>query len=612
MALTKVSFTAGIDKQDSKYGAEGRWIDSDYVRFRYGLPEQIGGWSAFTTINLIGVARDIWTWTSLNGTPQLSISTDKKLYAYNGGSWGDITPVTKTSVGKTITPTNASTVITVTDVAHGAVVGDIVSFTTVSSPFGGTTGATFQIQYEVQTVVDLDNYTVKSPVTLSGTTPGTATIKYLYPIGNSIALSSYGWGTSTWSTSTWGTPRTSGVSLPPRIWSLDNFGENLVACPAQGALYQWSPTTDDLGVPASIVSGAPTSSAFILVSTPDRHLICFGTEGTIGSPTTRDPMLVRWSDTESLTDWTITATNSAGSQRLTDGNELVGAVRSRNQILVFTDNALYGMQYVGTPYTFGFQQLGTNCGGLSQNAAADVNGVCFWMSAQSFFVFDGTVKKLPCSVQDAVFNNFNYTQHQLVYAGLNTQFNEVTWFYPTANSNEIDGFVTYNYVENCWQQGTLARTVWRDRGVFELPLATKWEPNSITSAYPTVSGLSNGISVLYNQETGDSADGSSIASYVQSAFFDIADGDTISFVKRLVPDFPVQNDTMDFYAVSRAFSIAPDSPSSLTPYVFTAATQKIDARIRGRALSIKIESNSTNNGWRFGTLRLDIQPDGMR
>ena len=323
-------------------------------------------------------------------------------------------------------------------------------------------------------------------------------------------------------------------------------------------------------------------------------------------------MLVRWSDTESLTDWTITATNSAGSQRLTDGNELVGAVRSRNQILVFTDNALFGMQYVGTPYTFGFQQLGTNCGGVSQNAAADVNGVCFWMSAQSFFVFDGTVKKLPCSVQDAVFNNFNYTQHQLVCAGLNSQFNEVTWFYPTASSNEIDGFVTYNYVENCWQQGTLARTTWRDRGVFELPLATKWEPNSITSAYPTVSGLSNGISVLYNQETGDSADGSSIASYVQSAFFDIADGDTISFVKRLVPDFSVQNDTMDFYAVSRAFSIAPDSPSSLTPYVFTAATQKIDTRIRGRALSIKIESNSTNNGWRFGTLRLDIQPDGMR
>ena len=612
MALTKVSFTAGIDKQDSKYGAEGRWVDSDYVRFRYGLPEQIGGWSAFTTINLIGVARDIWTWTSLNGTPQLALSTNKKIYAYNGGSWGDITPVTKTSTGKTITPTNASTVITVTDVAHGAVVGDIVSFTSLSGSFGGSSAATFLIQYEVQTVVDTDNYTVKSPVTLSGTTPATATIKYLYPIGNPIALSSYGWGTSTWGSDTWGTPRTTGVSLPPRIWSLDNFGENLVLCPALGALYQWSPTTDDLGTPCSIVSGAPTSSAFILVSTPDRHLICFGTEGTIGSPSTRDPMLVRWADTESLTDWTITATNSAGSQRLTDGNELVGAVRSRNQILVFTDNALFGMQYVGTPYTFGFQQLGTNCGGVSQNAAADVNGVCFWMSAQSFFVFDGTVKKLPCSVQDAVFNNFNYTQHQLVYAGLNSQFNEVTWFYPTASSNEIDGFVTYKHVENCWQQGTLARTTWRDRGVFELPLATKWEPNSITSAYPTVSGLSNGISVLYNQETGDSADGSSIASYVQSAFFDIADGDSISFVKRLVPDFSVQNDTMDFYAVSRAFSIAPDSPSSLTPYVFTAATQKIDARIRGRALSIKIESNSTNNGWRFGTLRLDIQPDGMR
>ena len=242
MALTKVSFTAGIDKQDSKYGAEGRWIDSDYVRFRYGLPEQIGGWAAFFNYNFIGVARDSWTWTALNGTPQLSVATNKKLYAYNGGSLGDITPVTKTSVGKTITPTNASTIITVTDVAHGAVVGDIVSFTSLSGSFAGSSAATFLIQYEVQTVVDTNNYTVKSPVTLSGTTPATATIKYLYPIGNPTALPGFGWNASTWGTSTWGTPRTSGVSLPPRIWSLDNFGENLILQQVDGGIYEWAPS----------------------------------------------------------------------------------------------------------------------------------------------------------------------------------------------------------------------------------------------------------------------------------------------------------------------------------------------------------------------------------
>ena len=610
MPLTKVAFAAGIDKQDSKYGAEGRWIDSDYVRFRYGLPEKVGGWTAFSSgYNLIGVARDTWSWNALDGTPYLAVGTNKKLYGYTGGAYGDITPIRDTNVSVTITPTNATTVITVTDVAHGALVGDFVTFSATSVAFGGLTASTFDIQYEVQTVASANSYTVKSPATLLNSTPGTATIAYQLAIGTEIAIQNYGWGTGGWGTGTWNTPRTTVTALEARLWSLDNFGENLIACVNNGMVYEWAPNISNRAV---VIANAPTKNSFALVSTPDRHLVCFGTEETIGDPTSFDPMLVRWSDTEDNTTWNATATNSAGSQRLTDGNSLVAAVRSRGQILVFTDNALYGMQYVGVPYTFGFQQLGTNCGTVSNNAAVDSNGVAFWMSPDSFFIFDGTVKKLPCSVQDSVFQNYNYIQRSLIYCGLNTEFNEVTWFYPTANSDVIDAYVTYNYLENCWYQGSMARTTWRDRGVFQLPIATEWAPDSTTNAYPSVSGLTAGVSIMYSQEDGSNGNGNAIYSYVESAFFDLADGDQISFVKRIVPDFTSQVGTLDFYVVSRAFAVPPDQVSSLTPYSFTSTTQKIDTRIRGRAISLKIESSAVDDTWRLGSIRLDIQPDGMR
>lgn len=610
MPLTKVAFAAGIDKQDSKYGAEGRWIDSDYVRFRYGLPEKIGGWTEFAaSYNLIGVARDSWTWSALDGTPYLAIGTNKKLYAYTGGLFADITPIRDTNVGVVITPTNATTVITVTDVAHGASVGDFVTFSATSVAFGGLTASTFDIEYEVQTVADVDHYTVKSPATLLNSTPGTATIAYQLAIGTETALSSYGWGTGVWGVGTWNTPRTTVETLDARLWSLDNFGENLIACVNNGMVYEWAPNISNRAV---VIANAPTKNSFSLVSTPDRHLVLFGTEETIGTSATFDPMLVRFSDTEDDTTWYATATNSAGSQRLTDGNYLATAIRSRGQILVYTDNALYGMQFLGVPYTFGFQQLGTNCGCLSNNAAVDVNGVAYWMSPDSFFIFDGTVKKLPCSVQDAVFQNYNYVQRSLIYCGLNTEFNEVTWFYPTANSDAIDVYVTYNYLENCWYQGSMSRTTWRDRGVFQLPIATEWDPNSIANAYPSVSGLTAGVSIVYSQEDGENGNGNAIYSYVESAFFDLADGDQISFVKRIVPDFTSQVGTLDFYVVSRAFAVPPDQVSSLTPYSFTSTTQKIDTRIRGRAISLKIESTAVDDKWRLGSIRLDIQPDGMR
>ena len=610
MPLTKITFAAGIDKQDSKYGAEGHWIDSDYARFRYGLPEKIGGWTKFISgYNLIGVARDMWTWNGLDGAPYMAVGTNKKLYGYSGGAIADITPLRSTTAGVVITPTNATTVITVTSAAHGASVGDFVTFSSTSALFGGLTASLFDIEYEVQTAATANTYTIKAPATLLNSTPGTATIAYQIAIGTETALSNYGWGTGTWGAGTWGTPRTTVSSLSARLWSLDNFGGNLIACVNGGKVYEWGTS---LTVRATAITNAPTKNIFALVSAPDRHLVVFGTQETVGNDATFDPMLVRWSETEDNTTWSASATNTAGSQLLTDGNFLAAAIRSRGQTLVFTDNALYGMQFLGPPYTFGFQQLGTNCGTVSNNGTADVNGVAYWMSSDSFFVFDGTVKKLPCSVQDSVFQNYNYTQRSLVYCGLNTEFNEVTWFYPTASSSVIDAYVSYNYLENCWYQGTMARTTWRDKGTYELPIATEWAPTSVTDAYPSVSGITAGVSILYSQETGANGNDAAISSYVESAFFDIGDGDDISFVKRIVPDFSTQTGTLDFYVVSRAFAVPPDQVSSLTPYSFTSTTGKIDTRIRGRAISLKIRSSAIGDTWRLGSIRLDIQPDGKR
>lgn len=612
MPITKISFAAGIDKQDSPYGAEGRWIDSDYARFRYGLPEKIGGWTPYSTSNLIGVARDIWTWTALDGDWCLAIGTNRKLYVLTGGAIGDITPIRRTDVGVTITPANGTTVITVTLVGHGASVGDFVTFSSTTNPFGGSAGTVFNIEYEILSATTANTFTVQSPVTLTNSVAGTASMAFQISIGAINSVTSPGWGTGAWSAGTWGTPRTAIINtVAPRIWSLDNFGEDLTACQNGGSIYVWSPTSG-VSVRATIIAAAPTKNTFALTSTPDRHLVLFGSETTIGSSATFDPMLVRFSEAENYSIWAPTATNTAGSQRLSDGNKLVTAVRSKGQVLVMTDNAIYGMQFLGPPYTFGFQQLGTNCGAVSNNAAEDINGVCYWMSQDAFYVFDGTVKKLPCSVQDDVFQDFNTVQQEKVYCGLNTEFNEVTWFYPTSSSDEINAYVSFNYLENCWYQGTMARTSWRDRGVFSNPLATYWLPNSVASAYPSVSGLTNGVTTIYNHEDGVNGDGAAITSYVESGFFDIGDGDSISFIRALVPDFSNQAGTLSFLVTTRPYSVGPSVDSSLSPYTLTSTTAKIDTRIRGRAISIKIRSTAIGDDWRFGTLRADIQPDGLR
>jgi len=616
MALLRLFLKPGIDKQNTEYGAEGGWVDADYVRFRYGLPEKMGGWTEFgnTLVNFVGSASEIFTWNALDGTPYAALGTNRKVYGFYGGAWADITPI-RASGACTFTTTNGSTTVVVNDAAHGAIEGDFVTFSAVSGNPGGITNASLTNEFEIQEVLTTGTYTIVSPTQATSTVAlaGAATATYQINVGSDISFVDFGWGTGTWGASTWGTPRpaSSALTLLARVWQFDNFGQLLILQAVDGGIYEWDPDSG-LGTRATAISGAPTKSKYALVSTPDRHLVCFGTESVLGDPTTQDPMFVRFSDQEDINDFVATATNTAGGQRLTDGNEIISALRSRGQILIWTDTSIHGQQFLGPPYTFGFQQLGANCGIIAPHASADVNGVAYWMSKDAFFVFDGTVKKLPCTVQDYVFEDLNIAQATAVNAGINTQFNEVTWFYPSLSSDYVNRFVTYNYMENVWSVGTMSRTAWTDIGTFEKPLAAEYDPTDTGTTLTTIYGLTAGRSNLYNQEDGVDANGVAIDAYIYSGYFDLGDGDQMLLMQKFIPDFKGQVGELIVRLLLRAYPQASAVASSLDPYTITPTTQFVSTRARGRQIQLRIESDELGGWWRYGTLRVDVQPDGMR
>jgi hypothetical protein len=616
MALLRLFLKPGIDKQNTEYGAEGGWVDGDYIRFRYGLPEKVGGWTQFgnTQVNFVGSTSDIFTWNGLDGAPYAALGTNRKVYAFYGGAWADITPIRSTGTA-TFDTTNGLTLVTVNDAAHGAVQGDFVTYDNVTGNPGGIPNADLENEFEIQAVLNANEYTIISPTqaTSTATAAGTADAAYQINVGGDISFVDFGWGTGTWGLSTWGTPRpaSASLSLLARVWQFDNYGQNLIMQEVDGGIYEWDPTSG-LGTRATAIAGAPTKSKFALVSTPDRHLVCFGTEDTLGDPSTQDPMYVRFSSQENINDFVATATNTAGGQRLTDGNEILSALRSRGQILIWTDTSLHGQQFLGPPYTFGFQQLGANCGTISPHAAVDVNGVAYWMSKDAFFVFDGTVKKIPCTVQDYVFEDLNIAQATSVNAGINTQFNEVTWFYPSLSSDYVNRFVTYNYLENVWSIGSMPRTAWTDIGTFDKPLAAKYDPLDEEATISPIYGLTAGRSHLYNQEDGVDANGEPLPAYIYSGYFDIGDGDQVLFMKRFIPDFKRQVGNLTVRLLLRLYPQTSATPSSLDPYIITPTTDKVDTRARGRQIQLRIESDDLNSWWRFGTMRVDIQPDGTR
>ena len=616
MALLRLPFKPGVDKQNTEYGAEGGWVDSDYVRFRYGLPEKLGGWTDFdeTAVNFVGAVSEIFTWNGLGGEPYAAIGTNRKVYAFYGGTWADITPIRDTN-SVTFTTVNGSTTVTVNDTAHGAIAGDFVTISATTGNPGGIPNASLNNEFEIQFVPNANTYTVISPAAATSTasTVGTATAAYQLNTGSDISFVDFGWGTGTWGFSTWGTPRppSAALSLFARVWQFDSYGENLILQLVDGGIYEWLPSTG-LATRATAIAGAPTKSKYALISTPDRHLVCFGTETTLSSPTTQDPMFVRFSDQENIGDFVATATNTAGGQRLADGNEIRTALRSRGQILIWTDTSLHGQQYLGPPYTFGFQQLGANCGVIGPHAAVDVNGVAYWMGSDAIYMFDGTVKKLACTVQDYVFGDINLIQSTSVSAGINSQFNEVSWFYATSDSNYVNRFVTYNYLENVWSIGTMARTAWTDASTFEKPTASEYSPTDTASTISTIYGLTAGRSQLYSQETGVDANGAAIDAFVYSGYFDIGDGDQMLLMQKFIPDFKRQVGNISVQLRLRAYPQATAVPSSLDPYVIAPGTEFVSTRARGRQVQLRIESDEISSFWRFGTMRVDLQPDGNR
>jgi len=727
MPLAKVNIAPGFDKQSTPADAEGRFVDGDNVRFRYGEPEKIGGWQALVNDKLVGSARAQHVYANTDGKRYAIIGTDKVLVVYFGGAFYDITPLDTDnfSTGADITTSNGSSTVTITtSAAHNLEVGDIITFANAGSFTSANTiftAADFDDKlFEVKTVPTFTTFTIQmtSNETKSGVTNnGTLDVRPYVTVGPLTQSAGYGWGTYLWggrtigsttttinnggamlvgassvvltstaslpltngklrigsedmsyTTNTTGTNTISGitrgingtspaehangstvtditefigwgdasatstVSIDPANWSLDNFGDILVATIHNGETFTWDASlTNALQTRATIGTGMPTKSVMTIVSDRDRHLFHLGTETTIGDPTKQDKMFIRFSDQESLSDYAPTSTNTAGTFRLDDGTEIIGAFKGKDYILVLTDTAAYEMQFVGPPFTFSIRKVGSNNGLLGQHAGVFANGAVFWMGKTGgFYVYDGTVKSLPCLVEDFVFTTFgnnpgiNYDSGKIVFGGINELYSEINWFYPTSGNTAIDRVVTYNYDENVWTTGTLDRTTWMGSTVFEVPYATDFEASD-TPTFPVVSGVSNGATIYYAHEVGvnqANADGTSTAipAFIKSGEFDLngrqgvpGDGEFIMSVKRFMPDFKRISGNAKVTIFLNAFpqgSTAASSP--LGPFTVSSSTTKVDTRARARLAAVQIECTEVDESWRYGTFRFDVRPDGRR
>tara|TARA_R100000734_G_C3315904_1_gene108121 strand:+ start:409 stop:2235 length:1827 start_codon:yes stop_codon:yes gene_type:complete len=608
MPLVNFRPAPGINKEVTDYTGQGKWTDGDMVRFFQGSAQKIKGWQKFISTTLVGAARDQHAWVSLDGVRQNAIGTDRKLYLIQEGLAYDITPIRRTQSRTNPFTTNATTSVVVTDAGHGCVQGSFVTF----DSFSAIDGLDMNKEFEVTSVVNTAAYVVTHTGTASGSTAaggGTGNMNYQLNLGPEFSVPAFGWGTDTYGISTWNTPRsTSNVTLEARQWSLDNFGENLVATVLNGGAFEWKPSTG-VSTRATAIAGAPTASRISLVSTPDRHLLFMGTEKTIATPNSQDDLLIRFSSQEDINTYQPTAENTAGSLRIADGSRIVAAERSRGQILVWTDTSLHALQFIGPPFTFGLRQLGQNCGIIGMHAGIDINGISYWMSQDSFFLFDGSVKKLPCTVEQFVFDNINVTGSENAFAGHNGEFNEIMWFYPRTGSNEINAIVAYNYLEQTWWTGTLDRTTWIDREVFDNPVASDYLP-STTANNEVILGLTDGATQMFLHETGNDADGEAITAFVKSGVVQIAQGDEFAFVSKIIPDVENQAGVLN---AKLEFKNYPNNSTSVTKTTsFSDTTDFVSLRGRGREFTVNLVSNTTGTAWRLGTQRFDIQPDGRR
>ena len=636
MPLRIVQIAPGFNKTDTASGAEGQWIDGDFVRFRYNEPEKIGGWQAIGGERVAGPTRDQHTWSDLTGKRYAALGTSKVLVIYYEDKFYDITPLNTATTGYTFTSTNGSSTITVNKTSHNLVVGDYFIFDNVTLPGGGATGYTvadFETNpFEVLTST-ANTFTIKMPSNESGTgmtAAGSASIQTYVTIGPINQTYGYGWGTSTWGTVPWGIGSTSStVILDPGSWSLDNFGQQLIATIKDGETFTWNPgASNPLDNRATIMSGAPTSTRLTLVSDRDRHLIHFGTETTIGDVATQDPMFIRFSDQENYNIYQPTSVNTAGTFRLDTGNKIIGAISGKDYNLILTDQAAYVMQFVGTPFTFSIRQVGTNCGCIGQHSIVYANGAVYWMGfAGGFFRFDGTVKQIPSLVEDFVFsttgNNvgLNYSSAELVYASHNSLFNEIVWFYPSASAEQVDRSVLYNYVEGTWSTNTLARTTFADASTYALPYATEFGL-TLTPQFPPVNGITNtyGSTTYFAHEVGVNEVGLNsipvaIPAYVESGDFQLHEGGDAEYllrVSRFLPDFKNLEGNVLITIQLKDYPIQTPLSSPLGPFTVNNTVSKVDTRARGRLASIKIENTAVDDNWRFGEFRADVNIDGRR
>ena len=623
MPLTTLRYKPGVNRDVTSYTNEGGWVDSDKVRFRLGFPEKIGGWVKNTLNTYLGSARSLFPWTALDSTKFLGVGTNIKFYVVEGDAFNDITPIRVTTTGEaTFSVGDGFTVATVTDNSHGVNPGDFVTFSNAASLGGNVTAAVLNQEYEIATVPTVNTFTINLSVTGnasdSGNGGGSTVAAYQIDCGLDTQVGGTGWGSSTWGRSTWGSSFGLGVATELALWNQDNFGEDLLFNLRDGAIYYWDRSGGIAARAVNLVDvagadNAPTIAKQVMVSDNSRHVIAFGTN-TIGTAV-QDPLLIRFSSSESLTDWAPTPTNSAGDLRIGSGSTFVTAIETKREIVIFTDSTLHSMQFLGAPFSFGIQPLSTGITIMGPNAAVAVEDAIFWMGQDSFYLYEGGTKQLPCMVKEKVFFDFDYGQKSKVYAAHNAEFSEVTWYYCSDSNSVANGgtgqnnlYVTYNYSETVWYYGTLNRTAFIDRGIFQYPI-----------------GAQDGY--LYNHEVGYDADGSAMTSSIEASPIDVGEGDRFVFINRIIPDITFQGSTGGTPSVDMTLSMQdyPGSPYgqaeaetvtssaiSTTTVPFEQFTTKADIRLRGRAFAFKVDSTALGVRWRLGTPRIQLRQDGRR
>ena len=616
MPLTQLQITPGIDKENTPTAAEGKWIDCDKVRFRWGLPQKIGGWDLLSADYYLGTGRALFNWFDLDGFRYSSLGTNKKIYIYRGGLTQDITPIRSTAnITNVFTTTNTSTNVEITHAAHGADKGDFVTISATSTAtVGGIANTALDNEFEIIAVTNTSSYTIETTgnaATSNVTDTANCTATYQLNIGPETQTFGYGWGAATWSLSTWGTARTtSEIDIDLAQWSLDNWGEDLIITQKNGATYVWDTSSGMSSNRATAIANAPTTTSLSLVTPESRHLVCLGTETTIADSSTQDKMFIRWSDQENYNEFTANAINTSGSQRLAAGSEIRAAKAGRAETLIWTDTSIFSMQFIGAPFTFGFKKLGSDCGIVGLNSGIIVQDVAYWMGDGTFFAYAGSVLEIPCSVKNYVFDDINKVQYPQVYAGHNSQFNEIIWYYCTASATQIDRYVIYNYAEKVWYIGNLERGTWMDNGVYQNPIASEYTAATTANTITTIYGLTAGRTVLYKQEEGYDANGVALSAYIESGDGDIASGEDFSFVNKFIPDF--QNLVGNAQITISVRDYPGNTKTAKPTQNVSNTTTYLNLRARGRQISLKVANSELGDNWRLGTMRINIRPDGRR